>query len=132
MAQKTAILSLKIVSDASGARKGVDETLSHLDKLQARMSKLTMPATAIVAGIGSIAVSAGKMASEAQQNFGAVDAVFKNHAKAVQDMAKNSAQTLGLSGSDYAKYSALLGAQLKNAGVPLDQLAGQTNKLIGY
>ena len=132
MASKTAILSVKIVSDAKDFSSKMDTSVSKLDKFQSVASKLAVPAAAVVAGIGAIAVSAGKMASEAEQNFGAVDAVFKDHASSVKEMAKTSAQNLGLSGSDYAKYSALLGSQLKNAGTPLDQLAGKTDKLIGY
>lgn len=132
MATKTAILSVKIVSDAKDFTSKMDTSVGKMEKFQNAAKKLAVPATAVLAGLGAIAVGAGKMASEAEQNFGAVDAVFKNHAQSVKDMAKTSASTLGLSGSDYAKYSALLGSQLKNAGVPMDQLAGQTNKLIGY
>ncbi len=132
MATKTAILSVKIVSDAKDFSSKMDTSVSKLDKFQTVANKLAVPATAVLAGLGAIAVGAGKMASEAEQNFGAVDAVFKDHANSVKEMAKTSAANLGLSGSDYAKYSALLGSQLKNAGVPMDQLAGQTNKLIGY
>ncbi|GAT87069.1 hypothetical protein CVCC1112_1728 [Paenarthrobacter nicotinovorans] len=132
MASKTAILSVKIVSDAKDFSSKMDASVSKLDKFQSVASKLAVPAAAVVAGIGAIAVSAGKMASEAEQNFGAVDAVFKDHASSVKELAKTSAQNLGLSGSDYAKYSALLGSQLKNAGTPLDQLASKTDKLITY
>lgn len=132
MATKTAILSVKIVSDAKDFSNKMDTSVSKLDKFQSVANKLAVPATAVLAGLGAIAVGAGKMASEAEQNFGAVDAVFKDHAKSVKDMAKTSAANLGLSGSDYAKYSALLGSQLKNAGVPMEALAGQTDKLIGY
>jgi phage-related protein len=132
MATKTAILAVKIVSDAKDFTSKMDDSVSKMDKFQNMAKKLTVPATAVLAGLGSIALGMGKMASEAEQNFGAVDAVFKDHAGSVKEMAKTSATNLGLSGSDYAKYSALLGSQLKNAGVPMDQLAGQTNKLIGY
>jgi phage-related protein len=132
LATKTAILAVKIVSDAKDFTSKMDQSVSKMDKFQNAAKKLTVPAAAVLTGLGAIALGSGKMASEAEQNFGAVDAVFKDHAKSVKDMAKTSATNLGLSGSDYAKYSALLGSQLKNAGVPLDQLSGQTNKLIGY
>lgn len=132
MATKTAILSVKIVSDAKDFSKKMDQSAGKLDKFQSSAKKLAVPAAGVLGGLTAIATKTAKFASEAQQNFGAVDAVFKDHAGAVKDMAKRSAETLGLSGSDYAKYSALLGSQLKNAGVPMDQLAGQTNKLIGY
>lgn len=132
MATKTAILSVKIVSDAKDFSSKMDTSASKLDQFQQKAAKLAVPAAAVVAGLGAIAIGAGKMASEAEQNFGAVDAVFKEHANSVKDMASKSAENLGLSGSDYAKYSALLGSQLKNAGVPMDQLAGKTDELIGY
>lgn len=132
MATKTAILSVKIVSDAKDFSAKMDQSAGKLDKFTEKAKKLAVPAAAVLTGLGAIATGAGKMASEAEQNFGAVDAVFKGHAQSVKDMSKKSAETLGLSASDYAKYSALLGSQLKNAGVPMDQLAGKTNKLIGY
>lgn len=132
MATKTAILAVKIVSDAKDFTSKMDTSISKLDQFQNAAKKLAVPAAAVLTGLGAIALGTGKMASDAQQNFGAVDAVFKDHAGRVKEMAKTSAQNLGLSGSDYAKYSALLGSQLKNAGVPMDKLASHTDKLIGY
>lgn len=130
MATKTAILAVKIVSDAKDFSSKMDQSVGKLDKFRNATKKLTLPAASILTGLGAIALGSGKMASEAEQNFGAVNAVYKGHADKVHEMSKSAANSLGVSASDYEKYSALLGAQLKNAGVPMDQLANKSNGLI--
>lgn len=130
MANKTAILSVKIVSDAKEFRNGMKTAETGLDKFKSKMDKLKLPATAILGGLALIGKGTFKLASEAEQNFGAVDAVFKGHADKVHEMAKTTSKSLGVSGSDYEKFSALMGSQLKNAGVPIDELAGKTDGLI--
>lgn len=130
MAKKTAILAVSLVSDAKEFGKGFKTATSGLDKFQAKVSKLKVPAAAVLGGLAVIGKKTFDLASDAEQNFGAVDAVFKDHAKSVHDMAKTTAKGIGLSGSEYERFSALIGSQLKNAGIPMDQLAGKTDGLI--
>jgi hypothetical protein len=130
MATKSAILAVKIISDAKDFKKGTDDAASAVDKLAGGLKKLTVPALAIGAGLIAAGADFTKMASEFEQNSGAVDAVFKGMSKEVDAYAANSASKLGLSGNDYKKYAALMGSQLKNAGTPLDQLAKKTDGLI--
>lgn len=130
MANKSAILSVKLVSDAKEFGKGFKTAESGLDKFQKKVSKLTLPATAVVGGLAVIGKKTADLASEAEQNFGAVDAIFKDHAKGVHDMSKNAAKDMGISSSSYEAYSATLGALLKNQGVSLKDLGGQTDSLI--
>jgi hypothetical protein len=130
MATKSAILAVKIISDAKDFKKGTDEAASAIDKLAGGMKKLAVPAIAIGAGLLKLGSDYTKMASDFEQNAGAVDAVFKGHNGEVDKLAANSAKKLGISGSDYLKYSALIGSQMKNAGVPMDKLVGKTDALI--
>lgn len=129
MAQKTAILSLKIVSDASGVRKGVDDTLSGLDRLQGKMSKLTVPAAAVLGGLVTIGKGFFDAASAAEQAAGGISAVFGSAAKDVDKFASDSAKRLGLSTTSYKQLGAQIGNSLKSAGVPMDQLAAKTDNL---
>ncbi|GIG69744.1 hypothetical protein [Phytomonospora endophytica] len=69
-------------------------------------------------------------ASDAQQAMGAVDSVFKGAAGQVRGFADAAAEAVGLSRAQYGQLSAVLGSQLKNMGVPLDALAGQTDQLV--
>lgn len=70
------------------------------------------------------------LASGLEQSSGAVEAVFKDQSKIIQDFAKGAAKNLGLSRSSYQSFATIVGAQLKNLGIPIGKVAGQTNDLI--
>jgi len=69
-------------------------------------------------------------ASDMEQSIGGVDAVFKDNGKAIHAWAETSAQAIGLSKNSYNELATLIGSQLKNAGVSMDDLAPKTNQLI--
>lgn len=100
-------------------------------KFGSGLSKVTGPALAAGAAIGGIAVKAGDSASRLQQSMGAVDTVFGDSAEQVKAWAEQADSSVGLAASQYGELASTLGAQLKNMGVPMDQIAGQTNDLIG-
>jgi len=70
------------------------------------------------------------MASEFEQSIGAVDAVFKDSAGQMHEWARTAAETVGLSKNSYSQLSTVIAAQLKNLGVPMDEIAGKTNELV--
>lgn len=88
-------------------------------------------ALGVVGAVGIMGKIAFSAASEAQQAVGAVESVFGQHASTVQGFANSAAQNVGLASSEYGQLSAVLGAQMKNLGVPMDKLAGETDNLIG-
>jgi phage-related protein len=130
MAGKTAILAVKIIADAKDFSKGTDKAISGLDKFKKSASAMTAPAALVGTALVGMGAKFVKAASDFEQNSGAVDAVFKGMSGQVNKLAENSAQKLGLSGNDYKQYASLVGAQLKNAGIPMDQLVGKTDGLI--
>lgn len=130
MANKTAILAVKIITDAKAGQKGVEEYATGLDKLQGTMGKMAGPAAVALGGISALAVAAGKSASEAQQAAGAVESVYGKHADETKKLASQAATNVGLASSEYSNMAAVLGAQLKNMGVPQEELVGQTDDLI--
>lgn len=81
---------------------------------------------AIVGGIKDFSAAAG----EAEQSIGAIDAVFKGNSDVMQEWAKGAKTAVGLSANEYRNLGTVLGAQLKNAGTPMEDLAGKTNGLI--
>ena len=81
----------------------------------------------IVGGFKSSIMAAGDL----EQSVGGVDAVFKDNARRIHGWAWGAAQALGLSKNSYNEFATLIGAQLKNAGTPMEELAGKTNSLIG-
>lgn len=131
MAASNAVsLIVKIVTDASGAGKGIDQAASGFDKFNSGMKGLQGPALAtigVIAGVGAATVSA---ASDTQQAMGALDAVFGKNADTVKKWADTSAKAVGLSKSQYGTLAATIGASLQNAGLSTGEAAAKTKDLI--
>lgn len=127
----TAILAVKIVTDAKGATKGFDD----LDKSSDRAAKgglkaASAAAAAVSAALVVMAVKAVDAASQLQQSTGAAQAVFGEFSEEVIKNSKGAADALGLSASAYQNLAAVIGSQLKNAGTPMTEIAGKTDDLI--
>lgn len=84
--------------------------------------------------IGAAAVGVGvklaSMGADLEQSIGAIDDVFKGAADQMHAFADTAATSVGLSTNAYNELATVIGSQLKNAGTPMDQLAGKTNDLI--
>lgn len=131
MAGKTAILSVRIIADAKDAKKGFTETAEASKKMEDGLNKAAIGSAAVVAGLAVLAKSSFDAASALQQSTGAVEAVFDAHADGVKRLAEQAAENVGLATSEYQDMSVILGSQLKNMGMPMDDVAGQTEELIG-
>lgn len=70
------------------------------------------------------------IASDLEQSMGAVDQVFKGNAATIKSWAADGAQSVGLSQGKYQEFATVVGAQLKNMGLPLDDVTGKTGDLI--
>lgn len=70
-------------------------------------------------------------ASALQQSIGAVDSVFKENASTIRSWAEGAAQDVGLSRNAYQEFATVIGSQLKNLGVPIEDVTDQTGVLIG-
>jgi hypothetical protein len=130
MAGQAATLLIKVVTDASQGQKGLDQSATKVGKLQGALGKMVVPAAAAGAAVLLFGKSAVDAASRTQQAMGAVDTVFGRNAGQVKKWASDAAQSLGLAKSEYGELASTLGASLKNMGVPMNQLAGQTNDLV--
>lgn len=128
MAGRPATLRVNIVTDASKATAGLDNTASRIGKVG---KFAAAGAGAAGLAIAALTVSAVKSASHLQQSVGATEAIFGKFSKSVQRDAAAAANAVGLSKADYLDLSNVLGSQLKNAGTPIDKLAGKTKSLIG-
>ena len=88
-----------------------------------------------LAGLGGAALLGGLTSSitkagELEQSLGAVDSVFKENAGQIHAWAQGAVTNLGLSENAYNQFATVLGASLKNAGTPMEQLGDKTNGLI--
>lgn len=127
---KTAILSVRIVSDAKKAVAGFTAAGGGLDKLEGKLkgaaAGMTIASTAVVA-MGKQALDA---ASALQQSTGAVESVFKSQADSIKALAADAADSVGLSANQYQEFASVMGSQLKNLGVAQSDLVPTTDKLI--
>lgn len=128
---KSLILAVKIIGDASDAIKAMDSTASASDKFG---KGLNTAAKLSAVGIGAIAAGskvAVDAASDLEQSTGAVSSVFGKYAGEMTKYAEGAADAVGLSQNQYNESAVLLGAQLKNMGISMDEVGGTTNDLIG-
>ena len=131
-------LQLLIDGDATGAKRALDDVGGSVEKTSGKMGKFNgvmksaaLPAAAVLTGLGAIGKASFDSASALEQSAGAVESVFGTYATQVQQNADQAAQNVGLAKSQYNDLSSVLGAQLQNMGISQDQLAGQTDNLIG-
>jgi hypothetical protein len=127
---KTAILAVRIVTDAAAGQKGLDSYGTSVQSLTKNLEKVAIPAAAVVGVLGLIGKQALDAASEAQTAAVGVTSVFGEYADQVEKYGEAAANAVGLSTSEYDKLASVLGETLKNMGTPASQLADKTNDLI--
>ncbi|MGO1318046.1 MAG: hypothetical protein ACTMIR_13565 [Cellulomonadaceae bacterium] len=131
MAGKSAILSVRIVGDATSASKAFRESEKRAKAMQATFERSAKIAAGALVGLAAAAWKVADVASEAQQAAGAVESVFGSSSKAVLAFADDASQAVGLSAKAYNEVAAVLGAQLGNMGLAGDKLVGTTDQLVG-
>jgi phage-related protein len=127
---RSATLVVKVIGDTSSATKSVDQASERMGKFGSTMQKMAVPAAIAGAAVIAFGKQAFDAASRTQQAMGAVDTVFGKSAGQVKAWAANAANSVGLAKSEYGELASVIGAQLKNLGVPMDQVAGKTNDLV--
>lgn len=127
---KTAILAVRIISDATKAAKGFQQAETSTAKFERRLGTTTKVAGLATGALGLLALKARSQASALQQSSGAVDAVFGKQAASIKKLSKQAGDSLGLARSDYQQMAAVFGSQLKNMGVAQAALVPQTDKLL--
>lgn len=130
MASKTAILSVRIISDAKKAVAGFKEATGGLDKLESGLKKVQPAATVAAGAVIALGKQAVDSASALEQSTGAVESVFKAQATAIKELAADAAGAVGLSANQYQEFASVIGSQLKNLGTAQEDLVPTTDKLI--
>lgn len=125
-------LRVEVEADTDAATRG----LQGLEREGGKIPGWAKAAGAALAGafaadkiIGGVkaAISA---ASDLQQSVGGVEAVFGQNAGTISGWAATAAKELGLSQNAYNEFATVVGSQLKNMGVPMDEVTGKTADLI--
>jgi hypothetical protein len=127
-----ASIVVRIITEKKGdAGKELEGTAAKVDGVSKKFSKFVLPAAAAAAAVVAFGKSAADSASRTEQAMGGLDAVFGKNSGKVKKWAGDAATSVGLAKSEYAEFAALIGAQLKNAGIPMDQVTNKTKDLIG-
>lgn len=127
---KTAILSVRIISDAKKAVAGFTQAAGGLDKLEGGLKKAAGASTVAAGAVVAMGKQALDAASALEQSTGAVESVFKAQAGAVKNLARDAADSVGLSANQYQEFASVMGSQLKNLGTAQQDLVPTTDKLI--
>lgn len=129
----TAILRVNIISDARNAAAGMNQAEQATGRFQSGLSKLAKAAA--ITWVTTKVVDFGKeiygLASEAEQNLGAVDTVFGKSAAKIKNWSADSADAVGMSTSSYQSLANSIGGSLKSAYKSTDEMADKTKELIG-
>lgn len=128
-----AIVARILTQYSDKGSKAAAKDIANLGKKFDDYSKKAVKAFGLVAAAATVAaVKIGKdavmAASDVSQQFGALDAVFGNNAKQLQDFSKSMVD-YGLSTADAARYAALLGTQLKGLGLSEQEAIDRTKQL---
>lgn len=99
----------------------------------AGIGRLIGPAIAAVgvAEVGRGMADIVNKAGQLEQSVGAIDSVFKESAGQMHAWSDQAATSVGLSKNEFNELGTLIGAQLKNGGTAISELAPKTNELIG-
>jgi hypothetical protein len=131
------VLNVEILGEfrnLTKATKGAETQLGKLNKSTEKIGKsMRNTLAAIGVGFSVTAITRGiqdtlESASDLEQQFGALDSIFKEISPTMQQFAYSLAP-IGLSAADASRSMALLGSQLKGYGLPVDEAAKKTQEL---
>ncbi|WP_279107036.1 phage tail protein [Mobiluncus curtisii] len=139
MANKSAILSVRIIGDSKKAISEMDKLGNHTSKFGSLVKSAGAVAVAGLAAagaaIGGVVIAGVKAAGDLEQSVGALDTVFGDAAASMHKNAKAASDALGLTENSYNELATLLGTQLRNgmggAAADMQKVGAKTNELIG-
>lgn len=137
MASKTSSIKVNITGDARDALKAINQTTGEMMTMQQKTgTAISGMASAVAsAGVVSKITDMGKAAASAagdlQQSIGGVETVFGDSASKMLEWSDKASQAVGLSKNEYNEFATLVGSQLQNMGMSVDESANKTNDLIG-
>lgn len=127
---KSAVLAIRIIGDATSAVAAMDNAKAASMTFKEGLNKASVAAGASLAAIGAGAKVCVDAAADLQQSVGGVETVFESSAGKMKQWSDNAAQAVGLSKNEYNEFATLVGSQLQNFGMSVDESADKTNELI--
>lgn len=125
---------ISILANATQAQNTFNQTASGAQRMGSRVSgafrSMAGPATAVVGALALVGKASVQAASDAQQSIGGTESIFGKFAQNVIKTSDQAATAYGLSANEYRENANLIGALLKNQGVEMSALGGETEKLV--
>lgn len=118
----------KTFKDVEQEANGLGKTLGDVGKIAGGFLAANVIGSA-VDGFRNFIGGAVNAASDLGESLNAVNVVFKDHAQTVLDWGKNNATQFGLSQREFNQMATPLGAMLKNTGMDMKDVAGNTINL---
>jgi hypothetical protein len=121
----------KLTSATQGAQSSLQGLQDRVGGIANNISRfvgalgITLGFTALIRGVQDSVAAA----SDLEQQFGALDAIFKNNADEMKVFSKEMNE-IGLSSAQAAKESAYLGSMLKGSGLSLEDTTDKTKDLV--
>ena len=110
--------------DQSGAEKGVNQLENSLNKVGNKITSIGATAakgvTVATGALGALGLKSIGVASDLQEIQNVVDITFGEGANTINDWAKTTKESFGLSELQAKKYSSTLGAMMKSSGLSAD------------
>lgn len=137
MASKTSTIKVNITGDARDALKAINQTTGEMMTMQQKTTTAVsgmasaIASAGIIQKMGEIGTACVNAAADLQQSVGGVETVFGDSARQMLAWSDQAAQTVGLSKNEYNEFATLVGSQLQNFGMSVEDSAAKTNDLIG-
>lgn len=128
---KSAILAVKIIGDSVSAVSSMTKAQRASQSFKDKLNKASIGAAAALGAITAGAKECADAAGNLQQSVGGVETVFGSSSDKMLKWSQNASQAVGLSQNSYNELATLMGSQLQNFGMSVDESATKTNDLIG-
>jgi phage-related protein len=113
----------------SGVSKELDRVKMKVQDLQPAFQKMALAGAAATAAIGYTMGKMVKQASDLGESVNAVNVVFGEGAGKILEFGKNAATAVGMANSEFNQMSTITGALLKDTGLSMEEVAGETINL---
>jgi hypothetical protein len=132
------VLNVEILGEfkkLTSATQGAQNSLSKLGDKATKLGRgITRALGAVGISLGFAAIVQGAKesidaASDLEQQFGALDSIFKKNSSQMKTFSKEMNQ-IGLSTAEAARQSSYLGAMLKGSGLSIDDTTDKTKDLV--
>jgi len=120
---------IEVSGDASGAERALGSVESRANRLSGSLKSMRLPLLAAAGAVAGLGFKSVQAASDLDESMNAVRVVFQSAADTVLTFGVDSARAVGLSTAAFNQLAAETGALLVDTGIPLQQVASDTNDL---